>query len=515
MPIVWIPFDGWSPSGSYFGDGWNAVTNLYPAYGDWRPWRKFQTLGAGVADGPMTGAYVHMWASGIGTSSYAPDAQTLFTGSPTRLYTVNPTTGAFTDVSRAASYGPDFGGWRFASVGNDIWATDWLDPLQRRTNNAGFFANGAVSTFKPQPRFIAAIREHLVGANLSNAGRFQDEVVWSDADDATNWDPPTLTSTSIAGSKRLVSIPGQLTGLVGGQYGLAFKRLGIFYLEYAGPPAIFRPDVLSTNVGTAFPSSVIDSRYGVFFMGPDGFYQISGLSEPQKISTPGIEQFILDTGLTAATSSFRAWAEDIQLIGFRIAHLPLVGWAFRYDITDPGNDFALLYNPVLSRWAQVQLSELIEFSTGPTCFFQRPYAGNLYSALAALTYGSGASAYAPLASTGDADTIWPPDVAMNFRPANFDASELQQSTIAGVLPIFSKTVVSGDALTPQVTIEPILDPYQGVFGTPEVRTAGDRNQVSGYYPFLVHGRMFRISIQCSAEDFANFDGCWIDQRLLT
>lgn len=516
MPLAFIPFDSWSPSGGYFGEGWNTVLNLYPAYGDWRPWRKFEALGVGVADGPMVGAYVHMWASGIGTSGYAPDAQTLFGGSPTKLYTVNPATGAFANVSRAANYGPDFAGWRFASIGNDIWATDWLDPLQRRTNNAGLFADGVVSTFKPQPRFIAPIREHLVGANLSNAGRFQDEIVWSDSNDATNFDPATGTSASIAGNKRLVSIPGQITGLVGGQYGLAFKRLGIFYMEYTSTNIVFRFDVLSPTVGTAFPSSIIQSRYGVFFMGPDGFYQITGLSEPQKVSSPGIDQVILDTGLTTAPASYRAWAEDIQLISFRVAHLPLIGWAFRYDFTDPGNDFALLYNPVLNRWAQVQLSELIEFSTGPTCFFQRPYGGDLYSPLAAATYGAGASSYAPWASTGDADTIWPPVLGTNFRPANAeDAGQLRQSLLSGVLPVFSKTAVGGAPLTPQVTVEPILDPYAGVFGAPEVALPANRNSVSGYYPFQTPGRMFRITIRCAAEDFANFEGAWVDQRLLT
>jgi hypothetical protein len=524
VPIAFLPFDGWTPSGSYFGEGWVTATNLYPAYASWRPWRRLIPETNNVGDGPMLGGHVHVWNSGIGTSAYRPDGQTIFAGSSRRLYTVDPATGIFTDVSKAALYGPDFAGWRFASVGNDIFATNWIDPVQRRTNNAGLFADAFTSAFRPCPRFIAPIRGYLVGWNLSNAGRRQDELVWSDLDNAINFDPPATTSTSLAGSIVLPSIPGQGTGLVGGQYGLAFKRNATFYLEYAGPPQIFRPDVLDDAVGTAYPSSIIKSRYGVFFLGPDGFYKISGLSQPVKFSPPGIDQVLLDSNLTVNTlGTYYVWQEDTQIEGFEMTGWPMIGWAFRVNLGEHGNNVAVLYNPVTDQWSKVDLADpdpAEGLSPRPTVIFRRPYADTLYETLAGFTWNGGESRYASLSPSGAAANVFAPTATTRYRPANFAteseprASEMGQSRIKGVLPLFSKLSRAGAALTPTVTVTPLLDPY-GSPGTPEVRPAAERSDIAGWYPFQAAGRLFEISIGCAAEDFANLEGVYVDQELLT
>lgn len=515
MPISFIPFDGWKPSAGYFGDGWAGVSNLAPFYGDWRPMKKFIPAASTAAFGPMAGSHVHLWTAGAGTASYAGDQGTLFTGSKTRLFTVDGVSGAFTDVSKAALYGGGAAqpaGWRFASVGNDIWATNWTDPLQRRTNNAGLFADGVVSTFKPLPRHIAVIREHMGAANLSNAGRFQDEFVWSDADDATNFDPPTLTSTSIAGGKRLISIPGQITGLVGGQYGLAFKRSSIFYLEYAGPPGIFRPDVLSAYVGTMWGSSIIKSRYGLFFLGADGFYDIAGLAEPTKISSPGIDQFLLDTN-TSLLPTGLAVDEDTQVQGFQFTELPLVGWAVR-KISQEGS-FYVLYNPATGEWSQGNLS----FTGGTgvaqvvSALFHLP-STLVYGSLAAVSFDNAVSRFAPLAANGAAGGVQAPVVNLQFRPANLDSTgQHGQSLVKGILPVFSKTSPTASPLTYSVTVESYRDP-NGSPTTEGPRAYTLRNPVGGWYPFQSAGRFFRITINCAAEDFSNFDGVWIDQEPL-
>lgn len=518
MPPVFVPFDGWSPGGGYYGEGWATATNLYPAYDAWRPWRKFAQVGGGVADGPMTGSYTHTWSAGVGTGAYSSDAQTIFAGSLTKLYSVNPTTGAFSNISRVAPYTANPAGWRFASVGNDIWGVNWLDSMQRRTNNTGNFADGVVSTFTPFPRFMVAIREHLVVANLSNAGRFQDEVAWSDADDATNFDPAVGTSTSIAGAKRLPSIPGQITGLVGGQYGLVFKRTGIYYLEATGTTQVFRPDVLSTHVGTALPSSIIDTRYGVFFLGPDGFYMIQGLSAPQKISTAGVDQYLLDSEFANPTSAVVPWQEDIQVVGFQMPGLPLIGWALRRKWDEYANTSAILYNPITNQWSQVQIGDLQ--ISAVTVLGQRPYAATLYDTLAGFMWNGiaagvgGATTYSPLSVIST--NVYAPLLTMRFRPTFSDAPTVfSQSQIKGILPMFSKGAVNDPALTTSVTVEAMIDPYSGVWGTPETRTSTNRNPANGFYPFQIAGRLFRISVTCSAaEDFADFSGVWVDQDVL-
>lgn len=513
MATTFIPFDGWQPGASYFGEGWGTVNNLVPHFGDWKPWNTFSPTFS-PAIGPVTGNHVHLWATGGGTGTYVPDAQTIFAGTgsltatPERLYVIDPIALSATDISRGGGYSALTAGWRFASVGNDIWAVNWTDAMQRRTNNAGNFADGVVSTFKPMPRFLTKVREHLFVGNLSNAGRFQDEVAWSDADDATNFDPPAggSTSISIAGSKRLSSISGQLTGLVGGQYGLAFKRRCIYYAEYTGDQQVFRFDVLSLTIGTSFPSSIIQTKYGIFFFGPDGFYVIQGLSEPQKISTPGIDREILGGNFAQFPASLAAaWVEDSHLIGFQFFQQPLIGWLLNKNQTTIGSDVAIVYNPVTQQWSQLTMPALV------TSIVQRPTAETLFDATAAFTYNGAVVGYSPQ----NAGIFSVPTMGLNFRPANVDDGlRIGQSKINWVLPVFSKVGVGATTISPTVTVEAMLDPYVGVWGSPTIISIANRDQVSGAYPIQLAGRFFRITVTGAAEDFSSFEGLWVDQEML-
>lgn len=299
-----------------------------------------------------------------------------------------------------------------------------------------------------------------------------------------------------------MSVPGQITGIVGGQYLLIFKRTGIFYGEYSGYPNIFNFDVLSPHIGTAFPASIINSRYGIFFLGTDGFYSINGLAEPQKLSTSGIDHEILGSAFSNYPTSFgAAWQEDVHAIGFQLFEQPLVGWLLSKDQTSIGNDFAVLYNPVTQQWARLSFSTLI------TSIVQRPTADTLLNATAALTYNGSAVGYCPQSAAA----FSAPTIGLNFRPANIDASKrLGQTRMNWVLPIFSKTAVTGGGLSLTITVEPMLDPSAGVYGSPYVVTSANRNVIDGSYPVQLAARFFRITITGSTEDFVNFEGLWVD-----
>jgi hypothetical protein len=464
----------------------------------------------------MTGGHAHQWMTGIGSLAYTPDALTMFCGSTSKLYSLDGF-GTFVNLSRGAAYTAHPAGWKFDSVGNDIWAANGVDVLQRRTDNTGSFADGVVSTFVPKPRHLATVREHQVVANLSNAGRFQDEIAWSDANDATNFDPAAAgsSSTSIAGAKRLVSIPGQITALVGGQYLLAFKRRCVYYGEYSGPPQIFGFDVLSTNIGTAAPSSVIVTRYGTFFFGPDGFYKIVGLSEPQKVSPAGVDQYLFGGVLNGQATVFSVGSrEDTQLYAFEFSERPLIGWALG-NWTDPANAFVIVYNPVAEKWGiatvgYVSGGTLSEGNVGSVIHL--PFSGTGYGSIVGMLYDGVRTYYAPLSSSG---IVRSPALSLNFRPTFDDGMPRQgQSQILGVLPVFSKTSLGAAALTESVTVEALLDPHNNTWNT-ETRVSTDRDTITGAYPFQIAGRFFRISIQCAAEDFANFEGCFITQTPLT
>jgi hypothetical protein len=511
MPVTFIPFDGWKPGGGYFGEGWPIAGNLYPGFGSTgHPWRVFTPAAGSVADGPMLGSHSHVWASGVGTGSYTPDAQTKFAGSKTALYSVDPATGAFTNISRGGGYSAagQPAGWRFASIGNDVWACNWYDVMQRRTNNAGNFANGVLGSTVFVPRFMAPIREHLAVANMNQGGRFQDEFAWSDADDATNFDPPTGPSTSLAGAKRLTSIPGQITGLLGGQYGLAFKRRGIYYLEYTGTTQIFRPDVLSATVGTAYPSSIIRTRHGVFFLGSDGFYQITGLSEPVKISPPGVDQFLLETAFAVEPAGLTAWEEDTQAEASAPANEPRVTWGYRDNAVGIGAEHVIHYNPETQQWGYGDMSPaflgaMMSYNGG----------ADFSDSTAGFTWDGTVSKYARYSTGVSADQYQSVLLELRFRPANVEQVRTQaQSIVRGLLPMFSKTFAfSSDALQPTLNLDSALDPFQTGYATEGPRTYAQRDSISGFYPFQSAGRFFRLRMSIPASLFENFHGVWIDQ----
>lgn len=114
-------------------------------------------------------------------------------------------------------------------------------------------------------------------------------------------------------------------------------------------------------------------------------------------------------------------------------------------------------------------------------------------------------------------------MTLRYRPANLTedgdktTAQFRQSIIKGVLPVFSRdSPFPADELHPGVTVKAILHPYQAAETATETRVYTDRNVISGFYPFQIAGRMFQISISGnSSEDFANFEGVFIEQEVLS
>lgn len=363
MPVTFIPLDQFMPAGSAFGEGLAEAKNVIPAFGSMYPLRA-PTAGQTVTgtEGPITGAYAHLFPSGGGSTSYLGDAITLFSGTRRRLY--NAATGA--DLSRGGLYAvvatDEPAGWRFASFGNDIWACNGFDIFQRRTNNAGAFANGPASTFVPRPRYCVVVRDFMVVADLSaNGGGFTaDQFTWSDANDATWYDDRTGTrATSLSGGpngKRIRSRPGQITGLVGGEYGLLFKRNSIHGLQLVGGADVWRLDEVDRSVGCVLPGSLIVGRQFNYFFGGSGFYRQSGLSPAEKISPAWIDEMIVDTyyqtdrSIIANPVSTMA-DEDLTCVGFMSFRTGAIGWLYTSATHSPSQKFALIFHdPQSGSW---------------------------------------------------------------------------------------------------------------------------------------------------------------------
>lgn len=368
MPEKFIPFTGFAPGSPEHGTGLLRAENVIPVLGSWRPMS--QTLVGGTLASPVSyviGGYCHTYPSGTGSGAYSGDAATEFWGTGGTLHTYG--SGVFTDVSRGAGYAAGAlvpSEWNFASFGNDVWAADAVDVLQRRTNNTGAFADGPTSAFVPVPRFVATVREFLVVGSLNQAGRFADEIAISDVGDATYFSPrDAVRPSSVAGSQRVRSRPGQLTGLVGGQFGRIFKRRSIHSLIFTGASDFpFQLDEISGTTGTECGKSIVECSDGFLrFWGGDGFYRQAGTAPPEKISPPSLNNLLIEAHMDAVwryrATRFRPvnmYQEGLRFQGAESRQSGVVFWLYLTAADDDVLNVRMVaHDPTSGEWGLVNL----------------------------------------------------------------------------------------------------------------------------------------------------------------
>lgn len=550
MPITLIDFSEqpYAPAGAKHGNGLAQLDNVLPLWSGLYPIRSPTVVAyATMATGPVTGAHGHVWPSGGGTASYVGDALTLFAGTKERLWELSG--GAFNDVSRAANYAQTAGdepcGWRFASFGNHIYATNYVDAIQKRTNNAGLFANAITSTFAPEARFIAPVREFMFVADISTAsGGSPDEFAWSDVDDPDWFDPSTVAArpTSVAGRKRIVTRPGQITGLVGGPGATIFKRNSVHAVSFIGGEDIWRVDELVHGVGTSYPGSIVDAPTGIYFWDGRHFRRQVGFSAPEVISGPEIDQLLIDHphfgertivhGLLGTLS-----AEDGIMRGFYGERSGCIYWTWGntlYDATGTqSHDRGLVFNPELGAWSGIFDSGLnlaCAASLPPTASsiladFSLDRA-NLFKWVPATPLSS----WVRFEDETLAATIRTKRDALALNGATGQAHRVK---VKGILPVF--TVPDGTTYTtsptapsvPDVTVtvtmsnEPHHVTQQDAASTTvsprsQSRTRSSHADHYGWLPFSIEGRWpdFKVEIPAGSQWIA-FSGLYLDFEVLS
>lgn len=537
MAVAFIPFNAFSPGGSNFGDQLTDVRNCLPLYGSYYPLRQ-KSAGNQVADSPVIGAYAHIFPTGIGTGSYVADASTIFAGTRTKLYDTG--TNPWTDLSRGGGYAAagEPGGWRFASFGNDVWAVNALDAAQLRAANTGAFANGITSTFKPIGRFIGVVREFMIHASLANAGRYADEFCWSDANDAAWFDDRTGTRpASVAGSKRIVSRPGQITGFVGGEFGKFYKRRSIHALQFTAGNDVWRLDEISHGVGCALPSSLIPGEDADYFFSGRGFYSQSGLDAPQKISPPDIDQLFTDgihfgdSGFFHGTMSAMS-QEDNLMVGVEDWKTGLKWWFYKagfslFPSSTPLNA-AVVYDPQSGLWSRVEETGLVN---GLSFYRGVAYPENATELSSSETVrmvffdddGSGNSRRCTFSGAHEQAVLQTERQVISFP----DMSPTGRFRLNGVLPVFTTPASASwtdvpttvTAANVSIQVRASNDPQytavndadgNAVSPRTETYTLADANEW-GWFPHSVEGRVWDITVTIPAgSEWRNFTGLWIN-----
>lgn len=291
-------------------------------------------------------------------TSYKGDVPTIYAGTPTKLYTVGQ---AWANVSRAGGYAAGTArasGWRFLQVGPDVYATNYVDPIQARLAGAGLFGPLITDpTPAPQARFMAIVRQYMVLADINLTGYGPDWLWWSAAGNPASLTPSPTTQ---AGNGLLRSRPAQIMGLVGGDNGVIFKRNSVHSLTWTGDQNVFRVDEVSRSVGTPFPNSVVQADGFIYWWGGSCFWVTDGTALPQRVGDQVVANFLADTitspGAIQPYDPLDMASEDQMMIGSYDPKTGLIRWTYMAQGDQPWrHSRAILYSPKEDRWAAIRL----------------------------------------------------------------------------------------------------------------------------------------------------------------
>jgi hypothetical protein len=204
-----------------------------------------------------------------------------YAGDLTKLYERSGST--YTDISRSIVGGssadgylvPDTHNWQFARMYNNVVAANGSSVLQEQLGFSGNFEDlipdaGVPGNVDPTPalRYIAEVRNILLGGWLSTSTNL---VKWSGLENHRVWTPTVQQS-----GEQPLQRGGEVTGIVGGEYGVIFCEESIYRVNYIGAPEVFQFDEVSPGHGTQAPGSIAQYGDNVFFIDKDGFYLFDG-----------------------------------------------------------------------------------------------------------------------------------------------------------------------------------------------------------------------------------------------
>jgi hypothetical protein len=227
-----------------------------------------------------------------------------YLGTNKALYEGLPNDYAMVDVSKTSdeSY-TDAGasGWQFATWGDKIVATNFIDEIQLKdtgdTRFEDLLTTGVpTGALKLRARHVAAISSQLCLGNINpdSHASGRPHTFWCSAyGDLQNFQLADVQTQSTF--FQMIQQPGEITGLVGGEYGLIFKENSLYRAEYVGLPLIFDFDEISKTQGTPYSRSIVQAEGDVYFWGSGGIFVIEGGNTLKRIGETKMEKYLFDS----------------------------------------------------------------------------------------------------------------------------------------------------------------------------------------------------------------------------
>jgi hypothetical protein len=279
----------------------------------------------------VTAALGEAWKGG-GAFKGSDGTTVLLAGANGGLYRLTATT------STNASAGAYTANWFFAQFGDKVVCTNGGAPLKYNIVAATAAALGGSP---PTCQFPAIVRDFVfLAGNSSN----QNRVYWSAVDNAEGWTIGTAQSD-------VQDLPdgGAVTGLAGGEFGLAFQDEAIHIFEYVGTPAVFTRRKVSNSIGALCHGSIGQHGRQTFFYSRRGFYKY-------------VDGEVVPIGRNKVDRTFRTTYSPSEIVNnLRCTVDPersLVMWSMP--------DRLWIYNFENDMWSDILIVGIVGISTGST-----------------------------------------------------------------------------------------------------------------------------------------------------
>ena len=329
-----IPFGDWTPDLPDKGSHATIAKNVIPALVSYRSFPALSVF-SNALDAACNGAMAFK-PTGIPYN---------FAGTPTKLYLLSSAT--YSNVSRVLGYaGSNENRWRFTTYGNRVIATNLVDPPQSYIIGTSTIFADLTATLKA--RFVGNIREFTVFAYTNDAtdGTKSNQVWWSAINNPTDYTPSVATQSDkqqIFGEGE----QGEITGFVGGEDGTIFMEGGIHKMTYVGGDVIFTFNQIVFGAGCKASGSIAAFGSMIFYLGPDGFYALSG-SQATPIGSNKIDKWFysdLDQSLMHLISAVIDPINTLYIVAYpgtgnggRCNRLIMFNWVTgKWSTAEPGD----------------------------------------------------------------------------------------------------------------------------------------------------------------------------------
>jgi hypothetical protein len=253
-----IAFKDWLPDQPSILDTVSEANNVIPLAIGYGPFKSAVNY-SGVATEALTNCFAAKVNADV----------SIYAGGLTKLFKVSNTDLTMEDVSKVGGY-TGVNRWQFVQFGNYALASNGSEKIQYvDVTTSTDFADLAAAA--PVAKYITVVRDFVVAGNIG-AGTSPSKVQWSGINDASTW---TTTATSQS-DYQIIPDGGDITGVVGGEFGIVFLEKAIVRMSYIGTPLIFQFDTISRNVGCIEGNSIAQYSGTAYFLSDDGFYATNG-----------------------------------------------------------------------------------------------------------------------------------------------------------------------------------------------------------------------------------------------